>query len=238
MRVGVVGDLHAPFVHPMYFDFVRDTFNKWKIDHVHFIGDIIDNHALGFWDHDPNGMSCEDEAAAAARFVQRWYKAYPRATVSIGNHDERPERVAKRYGMSSRFLRRYADVWQTPGWQWRFEHKIEGVLYIHGTGTSGKDAAFNNAIDRMMSVTQGHNHWAAGVKYHCNPDFRVFGLNVGNGIDIRAYAMAYGKHFARRPVLGCGIVVDGHEAHFIAMPCGRGEKYHRSRASKRRRAKR
>lgn len=232
MRVGIVGDLHAPFVHPMYMRFVQDVFATYRVNRVHFIGDIVDNHALGFWDHDPNGMSAEDEAAAAERYVQRWYKLFPRATVSIGNHDERPDRVAKKYGMPARFIRTYADVWKTPKWKWEFEHSIESVLYIHGTGTSGKDAAYNNAVERMMSVTQGHVHGRAGVKYHCNPNFRIFGMNVGCGIDIPAYAFAYGKAFTTRPVLGCGVVKDGEFAVFVPMACGAGEPYHRSRAGK------
>jgi hypothetical protein len=235
MRIGIVGDLHAPFVHPMYLRFILDTFNFWKVNHVHFIGDILDNHAISFWDHDPNGRSAEDERAAALRYVQRWYKSFPGASVSIGNHDERPDRVAKKYGLPAAYLRSYKDVWQTPKWDWRFEHRHDGALYLHGTGTSGKDAAFNNATERMLSVVQGHVHCFAGVKYNCNPDFRVFGLNVGCGIDIRAYAFAYGRAFTRRPVLGCGIVLDGEDAFFVPMKCGKGEKYHRSRAGKKRR---
>lgn len=231
-RVGVVGDLHLPFVHPCYLRFVKDTFRKWKVNRVVLIGDIVDAHALGFWDHSPNGMSAEDESAAAARELVAWKKAFPKAAVCIGNHDERNYRTARKAGLPDRFLRSYADVWDTPGWAWDFSHTIDGALYEHGTGTSGKDAALNRAVQKRTSLAIGHVHSYAGVKYHSNEFDRIFGINVGCGIDCRAYAFDYGKAFPVRPVLGCGIVIDGKEAHFCPMPCGEGEPYHRSKGKR------
>ena len=235
MRVGIVGDPHFPFVHPMYLRFCLDTFSAWRVDHTHFTGDIADQHALGFWDHDPNGMSAEDEARSAAPHVKLWHRTFPDATVCIGNHDERHYRVARRAGLPDRYLKGYADVWNTPRWKWDFEHVLDDVQNEHGTGNSGKYAALNLAIQKRTRITIGHIHAWAGVQYHANATSVIWGLNAGSGIDCKAYAFAYGKAFAVRPVLGCGIVIDGEEAHFIRMPCGRGEKYHRSRAGKKRR---
>ena len=109
------------------------------------------------------------------------------------------------------------------------EHDLDGVLYEHGTGSSGKDAAFNRAVAQRCSVVMGHIHSFAGVKYHANPFSRIFGLNVGCGLDIRLYAFEYAKMTVHRPVLGCGIVVDGDVGLFVPMPCSKGEKYHRGR---------
>ena len=236
MRIGVIGDLHAPFIHPMYRRFCLDTFSKWRIDHIHFAGDIVDCHAISFWEHNPNGRSAEDEAQQAAEDVRRWRRSFNTASVSIGNHDERQFRLARKHGLPDRFLRNYADVWQTPDWDWRTTHKFDGVLYEHGTGTTGKDAALNRAMQKRCSVVIGHVHSWAGVKWHANEFNTIFGLNAGCGIDCREYAFDYGKAFPIRPVLGCGIVIDGNQALFIPMPCGKRDRYHRSRA--RRRAKR
>jgi hypothetical protein len=106
-------------------------------------------------------------------------------------------------------------------------------LYEHGTGTSGKDAALNLAMQKRCNICIGHIHSWAGVKYHANSFNRIFGLNAGCGIDISAYAFAYGKQFAVRPILGCAVVVDGSYPTFIPMPCGEGERYNRRRAPKR-----
>jgi len=230
MRVGIVGDIHEPFAHPMYSRFVEDIFNQWEVQKVHFIGDIVDAHALGFWDHDPDGSSAEDESEQAFQKLVAWKKLFPTATVSIGNHDERHFRVAKKAGLPSRYLRDYKTVWDTPKWDWGFEHIYDGALYEHGTGSSGKDAAINRAIAKRCNLVMGHTHTYAGVKYHTNDFNRIFGLQVGCGIDIDAYAFAYGKTFPVRPVLGCGVVINGSEAYFEPMPCGPNEKYHRSRA--------
>lgn len=232
MRVGIVGDLHLPFGHPRYLDFCSDTFQAWKVDHVHFVGDVVDAHALGFWQLDPNGHSAESEAQLAADALEIWRSRFPKATVSIGNHDERHYRKARAAGIPDRYLRTYAEVWQTPGWDWAFQHTIDGVLYEHGTGSHGKDAAMLRATQKRTSLVMGHVHSWAGVKWHTNETSRIFGLNVGCGIDVGAYAFGYGKHFPTRPVLGCGIVIDGSFAYFEAMPCGPRETYHRGRKSR------
>lgn len=229
MVVGIIGDTHLPFCHPAYLRFCRDTFRRHNVKQVVHIGDVVDAHALSFHEHNPNGQSAEDEASRAARELVKWKRAFPDLKVCIGNHDERHFRTARKAGMPDRYLRSYADVWDTPGWKWDFSHRIDGVLYEHGTGTTGKDAAMNRATQKRTSLVMGHVHAFAGVKYHSNEFDRIFGLNVGCGIDCRAYAFDYGKAFPIRPVLGCGIVRDGTEAVFVPMPCGPKEKYHRGK---------
>ena len=228
MRVGIVGDIHLPFEHPRYLEFCRDTFRQWKVDKVVLIGDVVDHHALSFYEHDPDGLSASDEASAAVERLEAWKKAFPVADVTIGNHDERCFRAARRAGIPTRYLRNYADVFSTPNWKWAFEFRHDGVLYEHGS-TTGKYAAINAALGKRTSLVMGHTHSFAGVLWHTNPTSRIFALQVGCGIDIDAYAFAYGKTYANRPVLGCGIVLDGTWATFEVMPCGRREKYYRKR---------
>lgn len=233
MRIGIVGDIHEPFCHPMYGRFCMDVFEQWDVQRVHLIGDIVDNHAISFHESDPNGYGANDEYELAREHVSWWYELFPRATVSIGNHDALHHRRAKREGIPEPFIRSYSDVWATPKWDWQPTHVFDGVLYRHGTGSSGKDAAINQAVQRRCNVVQGHTHCWAGAKFHANDNDRVFGMNVGCGIDVASYAMAYAKDFAIRPVLGCGVVIDGHP-YFEAMPCGPKEKYHRDRVGRRR----
>lgn len=229
-RLGIIGDLHAPFTHPMYRNFIQDTFQQWGVNKVHFIGDIVDNHATSFHEHDPDGRSAGDEGELAQLEVAKWYKTFPKATVSIGNHDELQFRKARFFGVSNRFLKDYKTAWGTPGWDWQFEHIVDNTLLEHGTGNSGKDAAINLAIQKRMNVAIGHIHSWGGVKYHTNPTSRIFGINVGCGMDNQAYAFAYGRTFAVRPTLGCAIVLDGVHAYFEPMLCSKGETYHRRRA--------
>lgn len=229
--IGIVGDLHAPFIHPMYSRFIQDTFTAWGVDQVHFIGDIVDGHAISFHEADPNGLSAYDEAIEARRCVAEWVKLFPKATVSIGNHDERHFRKARKEGVPDLYLRTFKEVWETPAWDWQLHHRFQGIRFQHGTGSSGKEAAINQAIQRRICVIQGHTHCYGGVKYHTNDDSRIFGMNVGCGMDCTSYAAAYAKDFAVRPTLGCGILSEGN-AYFEPMACGRGEKYNRKRAGR------
>jgi hypothetical protein len=51
-------------------------------------------------------------------------------------------------------------------------------------------------------------------------------MDTGCGIDRKAEAMAYGRDQVRKPVLGCGVLIDGIPYYEI-MPCGPGEKFGR-----------
>lgn len=230
MRVGIVGDIHLPFTHPLYLRFCLDVFDAWAVDRIHFAGDIVDQHALGFWDLDPNGHSANMEADLAAEMLKDWVAYFPEASVSIGNHDERHFRKARKAGIPDRYIKDYAEVWESPGWDWCMQHWIDGVLYEHGTGSSSKDAAIKRAREKRTSLVMGHVHTAGFVSYTASELDRIFGLAVGCGIDCDSYAFAYGKPFPVRPVLGCGIVLDGVHAFFEPMPIGPSEQYNRQRA--------
>lgn len=230
MRVGIIGDPHFPFVHPMYLRFLQDVFDQWAVDTVVNIGDVSDNHATSFHEHDPDGHSASAEADKVQECVDEWQAVWKKKRVCIGNHDERNFRAAKRAGLPARFLRDYGSVWGTPGWKWEFSHTIDGVRYTHGTGTSGKNAAINSAITSRTSTVIGHVHAFAGVQWHTNDTSSIFGMNVGCGIDCRSYAFAYGRDFPNRPVLACGVVIDGRFAYCIPMPCSPKDPYHRGRA--------
>ena len=235
MIVGVVGDAHLPWAHPLYLEFCIDVFTKHKVDTIVNIGDVIDHHCLSFWDSNPNGYGPEGEAEEATIELERWYRHFPYSRVCIGNHDARHYRKARKSGIPDRFIRGYSDVWDTPEWTWEFDHVIDDVMYSHGTLSSGKTPAYNRAMKNRCSTVIGHCHHAGGIKYHSNRVSRIFGMDTGCGIDVGAYAFEYGTESPDRPILGCGVVVDGVVPYWYAMPIGAGEKYCRSKAKKGRR---
>lgn len=227
-RVLVVGDVHAPVEHPGYFSFIKDIYDSWDCNRVHFIGDLVDWHGISFHLQHPESPGVRDEYEQAKWEVTKWCAYFPKATVSIGNHDERVIRLAETVGIPASFLRSYSDIWNTPKWSWEYETIIDGVYYFHGTGHSGVHPAYNAMTTMCMSVCMGHVHHAGGIKWKVNPITRIFGMDVGSGIDDQAYAMAYNRHSKKKSVLSCGVVIDGHPYHEM-MPMGEGEKYHRSR---------
>jgi hypothetical protein len=227
-RVLYIGDIHCPVAHPGYLSFNRHLRDKWKIDKVVFIGDVVDWHAISFHSKHPEAPGPKDEYNLALYWVKRWHRVFKDAEVRIGNHDERINRVAEENGIPKAFLKPYDEIWETPGWKWTDSGIIDGVFSFHGNGSSGMHPAFTSVGKRLMSVVQGHVHSAAGIKWRASPERRVFGMDTGCGIDDREYAFAYGKSNAVRSILGSGVVIDGIPYHEV-MPIGPGERYHRRR---------
>jgi len=227
-RVLVIGDVHEPCVHPGYLRFCQDTAAKYDCNEVVFIGDVVDWHGVSFHAKHPAAPGPKDEYELAMEGVARWRDAFPDATVTIGNHDERLVRLAESVGVPGGMLRDYEDIWKTPGWRWAFDYMNDGVYYFHGTGRSGQNPAYNVAKDMGQSVVMGHVHSVGGIKWMCSPVDRRFGLDTGCGVDDRLFAFAYGRHIKKKSVLSCGVVLDGVGQHII-MPAGRGETYDRAR---------
>jgi hypothetical protein len=231
-RVLVIGDVHEPASHPGYFQFAKDTRKRWRCNKTIFIGDVLDFHSISFHASEPNADGPEREHALAAEAVKRWHSAFRGSTVLIGNHDERVARLAGSVNIPARFLRDYADLWNTPTWDWVRDTTIDGVHYLHGTGLGGQQPALNAARASMRSTVCGHVHSVAGVRWTAGPDRRIFGMDVGCGVDIDHPAMHYGRNMVRKPLLGCGVVIDGRVAHWLPMEIARGGKYHRSNFKK------
>lgn len=226
-KILAVGDLHLPVCHPGYLQFCQDLWEEWNCDTVVLMGDVADSQAISFHAANPECPGPKDEFSLTKQQIAKWHEAFPIAKVCIGNHDERVIRLAESVNIPSKYLRNYAEIWDTPGWTWDHDFIIDDVYYYHGTGTSGLYPAANATRKQLMSVVTGHNHACAGIYHTANPHKRIFGMDVGCGIDIRGFQFAYGKHFARRPILGAGIILDGVPYHEIFL-CGRGEKYHHS----------
>ena len=153
---------------------------------------------------------------------------------AIINHDARPIRAAEAAGVPGSDLQDYATVWQTPRWKWTeeitlFPEDEHRRVYVTHAGGGGMNPAALLAKDMTMSCVVGHIHHAGGYKVFTNPAKRWFAIDTGAIIDDRLYAFAYGKPCKKKSVAGCGFydTEDSMETGFIAMPCGKGERFHR-----------
>ena len=218
-NVLVISDTHLPFEKKGYLNFCKQTEKKYKCNQVIHIGDLVDNHSISYHEHDPNGWSPSDEMKIADKHLISWFKAFPKVKLCRGNHDVLVDRKSKTVGLPRRCFHDYRDIWNLPdGWIDEFEFEIDNVLYKHGTGYSGKFSHVGAAIDARQSCVVGHTHAVAGVEWMANSKQIIFGMNVGCGIDRRKYAFKYGKDFRRKPILGCGVVLDGGKhAMFVPM---------------------
>jgi predicted phosphodiesterase len=209
-RVLVIGDLHCPAVLPGYLEFTKSIKKKYKTDTTVFIGDVVDHAAISFHKKNPAHPDAMREYTEAIAHVAEWNKAYPDATVTIGNHDERVVRIAADAGIPGHYLRNYWDVFNTPKWQWVRSVEIDGVYYYHGVGASSMYPAINAAKMRLQSVVMGHYHSVAGINWVCGPTNRIFGMNVGSGVNREHPAMEYGSAYLKKPIVSVGVVIDGH----------------------------
>ena len=203
-RVLVIGDLHAPFELEGYLEFVKGLKKKYKTDTTVFIGDIIDNHFSSYHETDPDGMSGGQELDAAIKVVAQWYKAFPQATVIIGNHDRLIMRKAFSSAIPKIWIKDYNDVLGTPNWVWEDRKVIDNVQYIHGEGGTARTRAKAD----LMSTVQGHLHTQCYTEWFVGANYKVFGTQVGCGIDFDSYAMAYAKR-GKKPAVGAAVVIDG-----------------------------
>lgn len=214
-RILVVGDLHEPFCLDGYLAFCQDVYAKWNCNQVIFIGDIIDNHYSSYHESDPNGMGGGDELELAVKKVAKWAEAFPKADVLIGNHDRIIMRKAFSSAIPREWIKDYNEVLGTK-WNWVESIVYDDVLYEHGEGGQAKTKAKNN----MMSSVCGHTHTQAYVEWFVGKKYRVFGMQVGCGVDASTYAAAYAKNF-KKQAIGCGVVLGGHTAINVLMPLGK-----------------
>jgi predicted phosphodiesterase len=206
-RILVIGDLHEPFCLDGYLQHCKDVYAQHNCNKVVFIGDVIDNHYSSYHETDPDGMGGGDELDFAIARIKRWYKAFPTADVLIGNHDRLVMRKAFSSGIPAKWIREYKEVLDTPGWNFTDRVVYDEVQYIHGeAGTASSKCKAD-----MMSTVQGHLHTQCYVQWFVGQKFKVFGMQVGCGIDRESYPMAYAKR-GKKPAIGCAVVFGGKYA--------------------------
>jgi hypothetical protein len=207
-NVLIIGDPHEPFTREGYMLHCREMQEKYECGTVVNIGDVVDNHYSSYHEADPDGLGAGDELDQAVVKVRQWHYLFPNAYVCIGNHDDIIRRQLYSNGISARWLKSMNEVLGTPTWKWGMEHEIYGVKYIHGTGTTGANAAYTRAMKAGQSVVMGHIHTEASVKWHVTKTHKVFGLITGCGVDDRTYAMAYAKNFPAKYIVSCAVVLE------------------------------
>jgi len=202
-NVLIIGDLHLPFGLDGYLKFCKDTYKKYKCNRVVFIGDIIDNHYSSYHESDADGLGGKRELELVKEHIKSWVNAFPVADVTIGNHDRIIMRKAQSSAIPSEWIKEYKDVLGTPNWNWVEQIVYNGVLYIHGEGGTAR----SKMKKELHSVVQGHLHTQFYCEYAVGSNFKIFGMQVGCGIDHKSYAMAYAKNYGK-PAIGCGVVLE------------------------------
>ena len=215
-NVRVIGDLHEPFCLDKYLDFCVDQYNKFNCTQTILIGDIIDNHFSSYHETSADGMGGADELDLAIKRISRWYNVFPKAKVIIGNHDRLIMRKAQTSAIPSKWIKSYKEVLGVPKWEFLERYEQDGVQYIHGEGGTARTKCRAD----MMNTVQGHLHTQCYTEHYVGKKFRVYGTQVGCGIDFDQYSFSYAK-YGKKPAIGCAIILNNGKLPInVLMPLG------------------
>ena len=212
----IIGDTHLPYERIGYLDFCIEQYIKWNCDTVVHIGDLIDSHATSRHPSMPDAYSPGDELQYTINKLRPWYRAFPNMKICSGNHDQRSYKIAAENGVASKWMKGFTEVLEVPTWEFEEEFEINNILYTHGTGTSGQNAAHMRALNLGQSVVMGHLHTESSIIHHRIANNVIFGMIVGCGIDEKSYGMNYAKNFPKKSITSCGIVL-GDQPILILM---------------------
>lgn len=212
-RIMVIGDLHEPYTHPDAYEFLRKVRDEYKPDMTIQMGDETDGHAISFHDSDPNLDSAGVELEKAKVGLEKMHELFPNLLVCDSNHGSLVYRRAKAHGLPIQFIKKYrdilfpehgakrwswADAWvlNTPLGNVRFQHQVSGDIMI-------------NAAHERTSLVLGHEHGKFNVTYHASSTALYFGAYAGCLVDRKSLAMAYGKLFPKKPIMGVLVITEG-----------------------------
>ena len=210
-RILVISDLHFPFAHPDWFEFLSKLKKTYKPNHIIQIGDESDMHSINV-SHiiDPDLPSPKDELELAKKDMKKLYKIFPKMVLLESNHGSMVYRRAISRGMSRSFIKSYNDIWGVgKGWVWKEKYQINTdkgrVLFAH---QFCKDIS-KAVASYSQSCVQGHFHTTSEIKFAGNEFHLNFGMTVGCLVDVKSLSMNYMKLNLKKPVLSCGLITNG-----------------------------
>lgn len=143
--------------------------------------------------------------------MKRWYKTFPEVTITIGNHDRRPDRKAFNAGISKKWLKTIDEVIEAPeGWKFYEDFILDRVLYCHGEGK----VAHKRMDHEMMSSVQGHIHTNSSIRFKDGKELHQFSMQLGCGFDASTFAGAYAKGLTSQAI-NCGVVLENGKLPII-----------------------
>lgn len=225
-----ISDLHAPYQHKDALIFLYALHKKYKFKRIIGLGDELDYHALSFHDSDPDLDNAGSELQKGREVLWELNRMFPVVEWIDSNHGSMAYRKAKHHGIPRHLILDYKDAifgertkngsLSFPGnrgaeWTWQNSLIIDldngqKCKIHHGMSSSTK----RNLEQSGMCYVQGHFHSVFDLIYHGTPDFLNWGMTLGCLIDDNSAAFAYNKFSIKRPVIGCGGVVDGQPKLF------------------------
>lgn len=207
----VISDQHEPYGHPDAVPFLSAVKEKHRPSRVVHIGDETDGHAINFHEHDPDLLSGGYELDRAIERLEPVYRLFPEVDVCWSNHGSLILRQALAKGLSEKYFKPIAQIMRAPkGWTWHQDL----ILDLPGGNKCflRHDLGSNPMLTSQrlgMCAVGGHHHPQFSIQRWQSPVALNWAMVVGCLIDTTSRAFAYNRGQVLRPVLGCGVIVDG-----------------------------
>lgn len=210
-------DPHCPAMHKDYPDFLNDVKKKYKPDIVLCGGDELDFHTLSIHPKETVADGTLTEFEKGLKQLKILYKIFPKVKSCVSNHTIRPYRMAATVGVPEKFMIKINQLLEAPkGWTWDDFHIVDNVKYMHGDEMVSANMLVS-LLKQRKNIVYGHYHSLSGLIFNASDTDRLFAMSTGCGADRKHYMMRYGKKSSAKPVLGCGIIIDGKQPIVIPM---------------------
>lgn len=210
-RILIISDQHFPYNHPDIIAFLKALKKEYKFDRVINIGDEVDYHAINFHEHNPDLLSPGDELQTAINRLRPLYRLFPKMDIIESNHGSLVYRKGITMGLPKHVFKSYRDILEAPrGWNWHFDLTLkmsDGKFCYFHHGKSANGIKLSQSMG--MSVVQGHFHEKFCIEYWGNPLGLYWSMQVGCLVEDSTLAFNYNKTNLKRPVIGCGVIIDG-----------------------------
>lgn len=214
-RVLVVPDLHFPFQRKGYLEFLTGLYKEYRCDYVIQLGDFLDQYCFTRFLRNPDAMGSKQEFEQAQEEAAKFFKAFPKGYITLGNHDARLAKRMAEVGVPEWVLKAYAEMIGMPKtWDLGSEIYLDEVRYFHGEGLSANTELAVRKVG--TSVVYGHTH-KGSISFKAMKRELLFAMNVGCLIDQNTYAFEYAKHALEKSFIGAGVVIDGKQPILIPM---------------------
>ena len=207
-----ISDLHIPYEHPDTLEFLKAVKKKYKVDKVLSVGDEVDGHAISFHPSDPDLFSPGHELEMAIAKLKAYYRVFPEMDIVDSNHGSLVYRKQKFHGLPRSVFKDYGDILGAPkGWKWHFDLTLKmsdgnSVYICHGK--SSQNLKLSQSMG--MSTVNGHFHEQFNIQYWGSPSGLYWAMAVGCLVDDSSLAFTYNNTNLKRPIIGCGLILNGH----------------------------
>lgn len=210
-RIICISDTHLPYQHKDTFRFLKAIRDEYAINLATHVGDVFDNHYPSYHEKEAGCLGGSEEIRESRKAAKKLEELFPELYISEGNHDILPKRKANSAQVPLEWVATPNRVYGLEGgWKWDSHHYIPygdnlSFLLVHSVGANTR----TNATRYSHSSVQGHHHSEFCISYQADTDTLRWSMSVGCLIDPHSPAFRYDKqNFTRRPILGCGIILE------------------------------